>query len=98
MDMMPQESGAMPQTAPEAPSASVTITKTPDGAYTVESAAMAPEMGQPGAEDMSMSQPQLAATIDEAFELARAILEGGDGMSAEQAFSSGFEGQTQKAY
>lgn len=91
---MAQDPAAVPA-APEQTGSAVTITKLPDGTFTVapetDDAAMTPET--PGMESQEESSAQPAATIDEALDLARQMLDGGGEMSPEQAFSDSFEGK-----
>ncbi len=56
-------------------STSVTITKSAEDAYSVSS-------------NTEGAQP--AASLDEAIEIARALLGGDDGITVEEAFSAGF--------
>ena len=82
---------------PEQPGPAVTITKQADGSYSVapETDEAATTAETPAMEGQEAGQGQTAKTLDEALDLARAMLEGGadEGMSVEQAFSNGFEGQ-----
>ena len=84
--------------APEAEGTTVCITMLPDGSFKVY--AEGAEEDMPGAEPMTEEQEsagaQTAGSMDEAFKLARGMLEGGagEGMSVEQAFQGGFNGDT----
>ena len=95
---MPPEAGAMPA-APEAEGTTVCITMMPDGSFKVYAEGAETEPSMPGQEPMTEEQEsagaQTAGSMDEALKLARTMLESGgegEGMSVEQAFQGGFNG------
>ena len=83
----------MASPAAEEQGASVTITKNPDGTFMVSSgddeSAESPEME---AQEPEEPQGQPAKSIDEALDMARQMLQGGE-MSVEEAFGKGFNGE-----
>jgi len=81
MTNMPEEGGTQAK--------SVTIESVGDGTYMVGTASHSMPDGEMMEGDMGEGM-QPAATIDEVCEMVRALLEGGDGMSADEQVMMGY--------